>query len=142
MQTIRKEQGFTLIELMIVVAIIGILAAIALPAYQNFIARSQVSEGLVAASAARTTISEFVLTGDGTWPSTAQADVEQTNPTPLVASIGWNGNGLLTVGVGNEARVTGTLVLSGITSAAGVDWVCKAGGGSPLAPRFLPASCR
>jgi len=142
MNTIRKQQGFTLIELMIVVAIIGILAAIALPAYQTFIARSQVSEGLVAAAAARTTVSEFVLTGSGAWPTTAQADVEATNPSPLVASIGWDGSGLLTVGIGNEARVTGTLVLSAVTSASGVDWTCKAGGGSPLEPRFLPASCR
>ena len=67
----KAQKGFTLIELMIVIAIVGILAAIALPAYQDYIVRSKMSEAMVALAAAKTTVSEYVAS-TGTCPSMAQ----------------------------------------------------------------------
>ena len=74
----RAQQGFTLIELMIVVAIIGILAAVALPAYQDYTKRAKVSEVVLAASAGKTTISEYVNT-NGAMPATATASLPAAN---------------------------------------------------------------
>ena len=84
MKTIQK--GFTLIELMIVVAIIGILAAVALPAYQDYTVRAKVSEALIAASAARTAVSEVYANVGAMLPSAASMNV-QTQASKYVASI-------------------------------------------------------
>ena len=89
MKTIQK--GFTLIELMIVVAIIGILAAVALPAYQDYTVRAKVSEGLIAASSARTAVSEVYANAGRMLPSAASMNV-QTQDSQWVASVGWTYN--------------------------------------------------
>ena len=90
----RLNSGFTLIELMIVVAIIGLLAAIAIPQYQNYVARAQVSEGLVLASGAKTAIAEYFNT-NGTFPAdNTEAGLSDAGDISgkYVSSVEWNAN--------------------------------------------------
>jgi len=139
----KKQQGFTLIELMIVVAIIGILAAIAIPAYQDYTIRAQVSEGLNLAGGAKAAVSEYTM-DTGEFPSdNAQAG--------LSAETAINGkyvdqvlaeDGTITVTYGGSAHTTldgSDLILSAATSAGSVKWVCKS---TDIANKHLPAACR
>jgi type IV pilus assembly protein PilA len=149
----RMQQGFTLIELMIVVAIIGILAAIAIPAYQDYIVRSKMSEAITAAAPAKTAVSEFYLS-DGTRypPSLASAGFSSNIDSKYVQSVLWSGTDGLTgeIQVTIKAEVGGgfsdgdqVVVLSPTTTAGAVDWKCKAGtdvGNAEM--KYLPASCR
>jgi type IV pilus assembly protein PilA len=140
----RTQQGFTLIELMIVVAIIGILAAIAIPAYQDYAKRANVSEGLSLAAAAKTSVSEYWAT-KGSLPS-ANASVGIPSSTSItgnaVRSVAVGTNGLITITYKTVVGSGKTLLLSPLTANGAIQWKCKKGSSNPVDDKYLPASCR
>jgi type IV pilus assembly protein PilA len=141
----KMQKGFTLIELMIVVAIIAILAAIAIPAYQDYVIRSQVSEGSVLSDGAKTAISEF-YNNKGGFPSANSSagladkgDIKGKYVTEVDAS-----NGIIKAKFGNEAntKIAGKiLAFSAITSAGSIQWNCKVST-TDVDPKYLPTACR
>ncbi len=143
----QVQAGFTLIELMIVVAIIGILAAVALPAYRDYTVRAKVSEVILAASSLKLAVAEHVNTY-GSMPSSASAPTSsQTSQyvSGVVYSFVNASQGTVTAtATSKETAITGgTLTLTGNVSAAGgVDWTCAAGSTTPIAAKYLPASCK
>ena len=143
----RAQQGFTLIELMIVVAIIGILAAVALPAYRDYSVRAKASELILAASAGKTTVSEYVNT-NGQMPSATSLTLPNAS-SKYVTSVLYTSpgvsTGILTVtGSSAETALSGkTLALTGTVNGTGqVDWDCKPGTTNPIETRYLPSSCK
>jgi type IV pilus assembly protein PilA len=137
-------KGFTLIELMIVVAIIGILAAVAIPAYQDYIARSQVTEAVSLASSGKTPLAEF-FADKGIWPSTADSVMGSTQGK-YVSNITITAGGNTNTAIALEGRMKDVGVNTAITGAtlvlASVDgklWNCT--GGSILS-KYRPAACR
>jgi len=140
----KNQKGFTLIELMIVVAIIAILAAIALPAYQDYTIRSRVTELAVMASSFKTTVAENIANNGGTIPATGACNgVGTTAATTNMASITCTGAGEIKV-TGDATRTKGTILTykptaGGADSAVGTTWSCV---GSGSQAKYYPAECR
>jgi type IV pilus assembly protein PilA len=142
------QKGFTLIELMIVVAIIGILAAIAIPAYQDYTIRAKVTECINAAGVCKTSIAEYYQT-KGLMPTNATiAGCSDTGTTNCVAPVVTNGDISVKAQGGLAAQLAGADVLgykATLAGAAGtpiVAWDCTAAAGTTILPKYLPASCR
>jgi len=140
----QKQQGFTLIELMIVVAIIGILAAVALPAYQDYTKRAHVSEGITLAASAKAAVTEYYVS-QAAWPTgNSQAGLPDaaaiTGNAVKSVTVG-NGNGNITVVYNDKVTTDATVVFAPAIASTGgsITWTCT---GGTVDDKFKPANCR
>ena len=137
------QQGFTLIELMIVVAIIGILAAVAIPSYQDYTKRAHVSEGLSLAGAAKTGVSEY-YGSQGSWPSnnaTAGIGTAASISGNAVKSVevGSLGTILITYNTKVDSADNSTLLLTPNDAGGSIQWLCNTGS---VPSKLRPSNCR
>lgn len=143
------QRGFTLIELMIVIAIVGILAAVALPAYQDYTVRAKVSEVIMAATPAKTAVSEAFQT-TGVLPPSTLALTSQVST--YVASVSYElvpavppapEKALITVTTQGDARLGAKkLLLTGVVANGQINWACGVPSVDGIEAKYLPASCK
>ncbi len=140
----KEQRGFTLIELMIVVAIIGILAAIAIPAYQDYTIRAQISEGLTLAGGAKTAVSEYFM-DRGAWP----VDNDEAGLADKHDIIGKYTehisvqNNVIEIKFGYDVHATimdEKIELTAVDNAGSISWSCASAG--TIQAKHLPAACR
>ncbi|WP_026352915.1 pilin [Solimonas variicoloris] len=135
----KKQQGFTLIELMIVVAIIGILAAIAIPAYQDYIVRSKVTELITAADACKASVSEYYIT-NGSAPADTNAAGCTDQAIGNIASLVVAAGKITVTGTAAVKSVKVILTPTQATADSGVTWACSTD--DMTKAKYLPANCR
>ena len=137
----KRQKGFTLIELMIVVAIVGILAAVAIPAYQDYTVRARVTEGLSLAASVRTAVSESYIATNVLPTTNAEAGVAAAAEisSPEVTSVTVGNGGTISVLFANAPINGSTLIYTPDASDAGVSWACDLG---TLGNQYRPANCR
>ena len=156
----RLQQGLTLIELMIVIAVIGILGALALPAYQDYTIRAKVSEMLLAANGCKTAVTEAISSASGADVTTVLPKACESQSSKYVGGIAVDGNGVITVTGNHEALRGGTSasanaialtpLQTGDTAINGSadggksvsGWRCGPASSNPLPAKYLPASCK
>jgi len=141
----QLQKGFTLIELMIVVAIIGILAAVAIPAYQDYIARAQMSEAIELMGGTKTPLAEF-FQSRGRWPTTLTSVATISSPAGkyvnTMSLTGGGGTGAITVNAtmkATEVNSSIASVVSTLSSVAGAQWTCTPQSGKE---KYYPSTCR
>ncbi len=143
-----KQRGFTLIELMIVVAIIGILAAIAIPQYNSYVGRAQIAEGLSLAGSVKTGVAEY-FQSNGSWPDTnAKAGAPTTISGKYTLTVAASATGtnptVITITTRDAAPVSSdirnkTITLTAASGSGAITWTCDAG---TISDNFLPGACK